>query len=441
MQKSTGQPSELLPVLEQIEREKGIAKEEILHLIEQALVSAFRKHTGRNQRVEASINRDTGELSAWIIKTVVEHPNNPQNEITMAEAKALGLEGTAPAADVRVPIKTDDFGRIASQTAKQVIIQRMRETERERIFGEFKGREGQLLNGVVSRVIDRTIIVDLDHAEALLPVRDQIPGQRYHPGDRIRVLLLNVSKTSKGPRLIVSRTHPDLIRRLFEQEIPEVGERVVEIKQIVREPGSRAKVAVLSHNLKVDPVGACVGVKGSRVRPIIAELGGERIDLITYSDDPARYIANALSPAKTLNVTLNNEAKSSEVSVGDDMLSLTIGKAGQNVRMAARLTGWHIDIKSESQRREAVEAKTSATRDVLTALPGVGPKLAENLSLAGYASLERIAAASVENLTGIQGVGQKTAEKLIAAAREGLKADEKPDEETKDHGRENKNGE
>jgi len=423
---------ELLPVLEQIERDKGIKKDEILKMIEQALVSAYKKHSGKMVNLEAKINPETAEVQAFIIKKIVPEVLNDNIEIDLASALKMFPEAKMEE-DIRIPVITEDFSRIAAQTAKQVIIQKIRETERQSLLEEFQTKEGILLGGTVHRFVEHNIIVDLGKAEGILPAREQVRRERFSIGERVKVLVLKVEKGTRGPKILVSRSHPMLVQRLFEQEVPEVYEKMVEVIEVVREPGFRSKVAVKSNNPKVDPVGACVGVKGSRVRPIIDELRGERIDLISWSNDPAKYIAASLSPAKVVSVNIVDEAsKHAEIVVSDDMLSLAIGKSGQNARLAARLTGWHIDIKSESQRKEAAQERAAASAEALSKLEGVGPKTADILNKGGWGNLERLSQAKPDDLTVLRGVGEKTAAKIIEAAKEALKeiAKEKPEETT-----------
>ena len=403
---------ELIGVFEQIEREKGIPKEELLGMIEAALTSAFRKHSGKKQKFEAHVDPESGEITAYVKKKVVSKVENPYTQI--AKKEALRLKAAVKVGDeIKIKVETKEFGRIAAQTAKQVIVQRIRETERENLFKEFKQKEGTVMNGVVQRFIRKNIIVDLGKVEAILPEWEQIPDHKYELFERLKVYILKVEQSPRGPQISVSRTHPGLVKRLYELEVPEVRDRTVEIKQIVREPGYRCKVAVVSNNEKVDPVGACVGVKGSRVQAVINELDGERMDLISYNSDPVTYIANSLSPAKVLSVTIEKDRKNALVIVADDQLSLAIGKAGQNVRLAARLTGWHIDIKSESQMKEAKEAEVSD----LTKLSGVGKVTAQLLSKHGFTTLDKIASSSISELTKISGIGQKLAEKIYKAAK------------------------
>jgi N utilization substance protein A len=413
--------SELMPVLEQIERDKGIKKDDILRMIEQAVVSAYKKHSGKMVNLEAKINPDTAEVQAFLIKKVVAQVTNDNVEIDEASAKKI-KPGAQLDEDLRIPVITEDFSRIAAQTAKQVIIQKIRETERQSLLEEFQTKEGILVGGTVHRFVEHNIIVDLGKAEGILPVREQVRRERFSIGERLKIMVLKVEKGTRGPKILLSRSHPTLVQRLFEQEVPEVYEKMVEIVEVVREPGFRCKVAVKSNNPKVDPVGACVGVKGSRVRPIIDELRGERIDLIAWSNEPTKYIAASLSPAKVINVNIVNEAdKHAEIVVSDDMLSLAIGKSGQNARLAARLTGWHIDIKSETQRKEAAQERAAASAEALSHLDGVGPKTTDILIKGGWGSLERISLAKPGDLTVLRGVGEKTAERIIKAAKTALK--------------------
>ncbi len=407
---------ELLPVLEQIEREKGIKKEELLKMIETALISAFRKHSGKTQDVQAKVDLITGAIKAWIVKKVVEKVKNPAHEISFSQAKEI-KSNIKLGSDIKIKIETDDFGRIAAQTAKQVIIQRIRETERENLYNEMKEKEKMVLNGIVQRFVNNNVIIDLGKIEAILPSREQVKSETYRIGERLKIYVVSATKTSKGPQVLVSRTHPELIKRLFELEVPEVYDKTVEIKNIVRDPGVRAKVAVFSHNSRVDPVGACVGVKGSRIRAIIDELRGERIDMINWSDDTITYIGNSLSPAKVLKVIVDSKDKKAEVVIANDQLSLAIGKSGQNVRLAARLTGWHVDIKSEAQKKEAV---TLGLKEI-SSLSGIGEKTAKTLFGGGFHSLQSIVAVSPSSLTILQGIGPKMAEKIHKAAKEALK--------------------
>src|SRR5258708_30740775 len=328
-----------MPVLEQIERDKGIKKDDILRMIEQAVGSAYKKNSGKRGNPGAKINPDTAQVQALLVKKVVIDVINDNLEIGLAAAKQYAPDAELEQ-DIRIPVITEDFSRIAAQTAKQVIIQKIPETERQSLLEEFQTKEGVLVGGTVHRFVEHNIIIDLGKAEGILPVREQVRRERFSIGERLKILVLKVEKGTRGPKILLSRSHPLLVQRLFEQEVPEVYEKMVEVVEVLREPGFRCKVAVKSNNPKVDPVGACVGVKGSRVRPIIDELRGERIDLIAWSNDATKDIAASLSPAKGINVNIVNEAdKHAEIVVSDDMLSLAIGKSGQNARLAARLTG------------------------------------------------------------------------------------------------------
>ncbi len=409
--------NELIPALEQIEKDKGIPKEEILKMIEQALVSAYRKHAGQQFNVQAAIDPQTGTIRAYVVKTIVDTVLNTAVEITAAEANRTKI-GVIEGGEFKIPVEAEDFARIAAQTAKQVLIQKIRETERESLYTEYKPKEGILINGTVQRFANRNLIVDMGRNEGVIPVREQVRREHWMVGDRVRALILKVEKGPRGPEVILSRAHPDFVKRLFEQEVPEIYEKTVEVMDVVREAGFRSKVVVRSHNPKVDPIGACVGVKGSRVRPIINELQGERVDLVAYSLEASTYIANALAPVKPLSVRIVSvEEKRAEVLVANDQLPLAIGKAGQNVRLANRLTGWNIDVRSESQKKEESQATTAARIDELSQLDGVGPKTADVLQKGGWGDIERLAKAKPDDLTALSGVGEKTAEKIIDAAK------------------------
>ncbi|MBI2915807.1 MAG: transcription termination/antitermination protein NusA, partial [Elusimicrobia bacterium] len=413
-------------------RDKGVKKEELLKLIEASLISAYRKHYGRNVNVLASIDPDTAEIKASVVKKVVESVKNPNEEISLEEAQSLKLKGKLNE-DVQIPVDTEDFSRIAAQIAKQIIIQKIREVERTSLFEEFSGKENSLSSGSVFRFAERNIIVDLGRAEAILPMSEQVRRERFNLGDRVKVLVLRVEKGNRGPMVIVSRSHPDLLRRLLELEVPEINEKVVEIVEVVRDPGFRSKIAVKSNNSKVDPVGTCVGVRGSRIRPIIDELRGERIDLIAWNSEPEKYIAASLAPAKVLSVNLTKEPnKTAEVLVSNDMYFLAVGKNGQNVRLASKLTGWNIDVRSESQRKEEAAKNVEAAQKKLSLMEGVGPKITEVLIKGGWTSPEKIANSTIEQLTTLQGIGEKTAEKLIESAKSVVEKKEEDPQEKKE---------
>ncbi len=343
---------EFIEALAQVEKEKGISKDILLDALEASLISAYKKNYGSSQNVSVSIDRDTGEVKVFSKKVVTVEVKDSLLEIDINEAYAFNP--TAKIGDViSVEVTPKKFGRIAAQTAKQVVMQRIREAERDLIFEEYSGRETDIVTGIVQRFDKKNVIIDLGKTEAILPTGEQISSEEYVQGNRIKVYILEVKKTTKGPQITVSRSHPGLVKRLFELEVPEIYEGIVEIKGIAREAGSRTKIAVYSKNENIDPVGACVGPKGSRVQSIVDELNGEKIDIIKWDKDVAEFISNALSPAKVLNVIVEENTKTARVTVSESQLSLAIGKEGQNARLAARLTGWKIDIKSKDSNFNA----------------------------------------------------------------------------------------
>ncbi|AVK83205.1 transcription termination/antitermination protein NusA [Lysinibacillus sp. B2A1] len=343
--------SDLLDALTALEEQKGISREVLIEAIEAALVTAYKRNFNQAQNVRVDLNLDKGSIRVFSRKDVVEEVEDDRLQISLEDAKAINpayqLEDV-----VEQEVTPRNFGRIAAQTAKQVVTQRVREAERGLIYEQYVDREDDIVTGVVERLDARNIYVGLGKVEAALPVNEQIQGEKYHPHDRIKVYITKVERTTRGPQVIVSRTHPGLLRRLFEMEVPEIYEGIVEIKSIAREAGDRSKISVHAHNEEVDPVGSCVGAKGARVQTIVNELNGEKIDIVEWSEDPVVFVANALSPSKVLDVQVNEEEKSTTVVVPDYQLSLAIGKRGQNARLAAKLTGWKIDIKSETDARE-----------------------------------------------------------------------------------------
>ncbi len=343
--------SELLDALERIEKEKGISREVIIEAIEAALISAYRRNFNQAQNVRVDINLESGVMKVYARKEVVEEVFDPRLEISLEEAHKISPNYQLGDI-VELEVTPREFGRIAAQTAKQVVMQRVREAERGVIYAEFADREEDIMTGIVQRVDSKFIYVDLGKIEAILPAHEQMANEKYQPHDRIKVYITKVEKTTKGPQIYVSRTHPGLLKRLFELEVPEIYDGTVEIKAVAREAGDRSKISVHSDNPEVDPVGACVGPKGTRVQAVVNELKGEKIDIVKWSPDPVEYVANALSPSKVLDVIVNEEEKSTTVIVPDYQLSLAIGKRGQNARLAAKLTGWKIDIKSESDAKE-----------------------------------------------------------------------------------------
>ncbi|HHW48602.1 MAG TPA: transcription termination/antitermination protein NusA [Clostridiaceae bacterium] len=345
---------ELIHALDQLEKEKGINKEVLIEAIEAALISAYRKNFGSTQNVRIYIDRLSGEVKVYAIKKVTANPKDDLHEISIEDARKID-KNLNENDMLEVEVTPRKFGRIAAQTAKQVVVQRIREAERGIIFDEFYNKESDIVTGIVQRHERRNVIIDLGKAEAILLPTEQTPGEQYNFNERIKTYIIEVKKTTKGPQILVSRTHPGLVKRLFELEVPEIHDGTVEIKSIAREPGSRTKIAVYSKDPNVDPVGACVGQKGTRVQAVVDELRGEKIDIIRWSSDPKEYISSSLSPAKVVRVDVDEEVKSAKVIVPDYQLSLAIGKEGQNARLAAKLTGWKIDIKSESQLRATIE--------------------------------------------------------------------------------------
>ncbi len=349
---------DFLDALKQLEREKDISAETLLDLVKAALVSAYKKHYGVQGEIEVEIDSRRAEFRVYARQEVVEAEPQPHVQISLEEAREHDPE--LEVGDyIQFEVTPENFGRIAAQTAKQVVMQRIREAERDKVLEEYLDKVNNVITGTVQRREQRSVFITLGKIEAILPASEQVNGEAYRFGERLKVYVLEARKTNKGPQIIVSRSHPSLIRRLFELEVPEIADGVVEIKSVAREPGARSKIAVHSNEAKVDPVGACVGHRGSRVQNVVSEMYGEKIDIVRWSDDAATYIGAALSPAKAVNVRVNEDTKSALVIAPDNQLSLAIGKEGQNVRLAARLTGWRIDIRSEAQLEE-MQAREAA---------------------------------------------------------------------------------
>ncbi len=344
--------AEFMQAFEQLGKEKGIAPEILFDAIEAALISAYKRNFGSAQNVRVSLDRTSGEIHVYARKNVIQDVSDARLELSLSEAKAIDPRYELDDV-VELEVTPKNFGRIAAQTAKQVVVQRIREAERGMIYEEFSNRESDIVTGIVQRMEQKNVFIDLGKAEAILAPSEQIPDEQYKHGDRLKSYIVEVKKTTKGPQILVSRTHPGLLKRLFELEVPEIHDGIVEIKSVAREPGLRSKIAVYSRDETVDPVGSCVGHKGMRVQTIVNELKGEKIDIVKWNADPAKYIANALSPAKVVSVEVQETEKMSRVVVPDYQLSLAIGKEGQNARLAAKLTGWKIDIKSESQAAQS----------------------------------------------------------------------------------------
>ena len=401
-------------VIEQVSKEKGIDKSILIAALETAMVSAAKKTFGHQRKIEAQFNPEIGEVELFEAKTVVESVADSAVEVALNEAKDT-LDPDAEIGDeLLCKLDSSIFGRIAAQAAKQNIVQRVRDAEREIIYNEFKGREGQLVNGIVQRFERRNIIVNLGRTDAILPEKEQVPRERYRQGDRIRAYIVSVEITSRGPQIILSRTHPGMLIQLFAQEVPEIYEGIVEVKGAAREPGGRAKIAVISNDSDVDPVGACVGMKGTRVQAVVQELRGEKIDIVHWLPDQAEYVCRALAPAKVSKIIIDDDEHSMEVIVPDDQLSLAIGKKGQNVRLAARLTGWRIDVRSEAEAEE----ETRRARMSIGAIPGINDFAAELLYQAGFKSAEEIAESELDDILDVEGISKEKAESLHKSAKE-----------------------
>jgi len=379
---------ELLAVLEHIERERGISKDILISDVETAIAAAARKAFQKKEDIIAKVDTNTGQIRLY-------------------------------AKDEEINVTPEGFGRIAAQTAKQVIIQKLKERERDVIYEEFKDKIGDIVGGGIHRFDKTGIIVDMGKTEALIPRNEQSPKEDYRQGSHIRAYVVDVKKTPKGTQIILSRTHPGFVRKLFELEVPEILDGLVEIKSISREPGSCTKIAVFSKDEKVDCVGSCVGMRGSRVKNIVRELQGEKVDIVRYSEEPQEFITAALGPAKILSMKLDEKNKKAEVITADDQLSLAIGRHGQNVRLAAKLTSWHIDIRSEQEVARKPKEKE------LLAITGVGSKLAEELIKQGFDTVEKIVSSSIEELMKVAGVGKKTAEKILKSAKELIETKDK----------------
>ena len=418
----------LVQTIEQISREKHIEPEVIVAAIEDAMVVAARKYYRTEEELRSKFNPETGQVDVYSVHTVVDEVTDPLREISLSEARRQKPD-VEVGGEITAAKPTDVLGRIAAQTAKQVILQKVREAERDTIYNEFHTRVGELVNAVVKRIEGPDLIVDMGRTEARLPKREQSRLEAYNVGDRLRVTIRAVEKAAKGPQVIVSRADPVLVQRLFEMEVPEIYDGTVQIRAVARESGERTKIAVESRDKDVDPVGACVGMKGMRVQSIIRELRGEKIDIIPYNEETVAFAQKALSPAKVTRVQIiDPEEKRLEVIVEDTQLSLAIGKKGQNVRLASKLIGWNIDIKSEEEKRREIEAQMAALTapgTALSELAGVGPKTIEKLEAAGITSIEKLADMTPEQLVEIPGIGEKMVEKIhqsVAAYFEGLEA-------------------
>lgn len=415
--------SDIKRVVEQVSRDKGIDREVLIKALQEALESAARKKLGAKVDIEVQYNEEVGELEVFQFKDVAEVVTEPDLQISLEEGRELDPDCEV-GDSLGTKIDTSTFGRIAAQSAKQVIIQKMKDAERDAVYASFIDRKGEVINGIVQRFDRNDIIVNLGHTEGILTYREQVPRENYRRGDRIRAYIFDVLYETRGPQVILSRTHPKFLIDLFQTEVPEISEGIVTIMGASREPGVRAKIAVTSNDSDIDPVGACVGMKGSRVQNVVQELKGEKIDIIPYHIDPAKFVCNALAPAEISRVIIDEENRSMEVIVPDEFLSIAIGKKGQNVRLASKLTKWRLDVTSESRYSEAMQD----SYDSLVALPGIGISMADVLYEKGFYSAEELSRASMEDLIQIRGIGQEKAKKLIETAKDYLVNIEQIDE-------------
>jgi len=408
------QQPELLRVIDQVSKEKGIDRQLVIEAVEEAMKSAARKTYGNDLNIEAKFNQETAEIDIYEIRTVVAEIENPDTEVTLDGARERYDPESQIGDELLTKLETAPFGRIAAQAAKQNIVQKVRDYERAMIFNEFKQHEGTIQSGIVMRFERRNLVVQLrPNVDAILPEREQIPRERYRQGDRIRALIVRVDENARGPQIVLSRTNPELVKKLFEQEVPEVYEGIVEIKDVVREPGGRAKISVVSHNSDVDPVGACVGMRGSRVQAVVQELRGERIDIVPWTPDETEFVCRALSPAKVSRIVIDESDHSMEVIVPDDQLSLAIGRKGQNVRLGGKLTGWKLDVHSESE----YERWQRESRRSLRRVEGLSDLRAELLLADGYKSAGELAGSEAAEIADVLEITPEEAEPLIASAR------------------------
>lgn len=422
METAGGNPmprTELLNVADAVAREKGIERDEVLEAMEQAIQKAGRSKYGQENDIRAEIDRKTGEIRLARYMEVADEIENEATQLTVEQAQKRepGLKVGDFIIDPLPPI---DFGRIAAQTAKQVIVQRVREAERERQYEEFKDRVGEIVNGLVKREDFGNITVDLGRGEAVIRREELLPREKYRRGDRIRGYIYDVRREQRGPQIFMSRSHPQFMAKLFGQEVPEIYDGIIEIKAVARDPGSRAKIAVISHDSSIDPVGACVGMRGSRVQAVVAELQGEKIDIIPWSQDPATFVVNALAPAEVAKVVLDEDARKIEVVVPDEQLSLAIGRRGQNVRLASMLTGWEIDILTEEEESERRQAEVQQRSQTFIDALDVDEVIAHFLVSEGFTSVEEVAYVPEEELMSIEGFDREVAEELRLRARNHL---------------------
>ena len=419
---------ELLQVADTVARDKGIDKDEVLEAMEQAIQKAGRSKYGQEYDIRAEIDRRNGEIRLLRFREVVDAVENEATQMPLAAAQRLNAE--AEIGDfITDPLPPIDFGRIAAQTAKQVIVQKVRDAERKRQFNEFKDRVGEIVNGLVKRVEFGNVVVDLGRAEAMLRRDELLPRESFRQGERVRSYIYDVREETRGPQIFLSRTHPQFMAKLFAQEVPEIYDGIIEIKAVARDPGSRAKIAVISRDSGIDPVGACVGMRGSRVQAVVGELQGEKIDIIPWSSDPATFVVNGLAPAEVSKVVMDEEQRRIEVVVPDDQLSLAIGRRGQNVRLASQLTGWDIDILTEAEESERRTEEFRTRSQLFIDALDIDEVIAHLLVTEGFGSLEEVAFVPVEELAAIEGFDQDVATELQDRARQALERRDREYEE------------
>jgi transcription termination/antitermination protein NusA len=424
---------EMLQVIDQLGREKGIDREVLIEAMEASIVHAAQKHLGSSEKLLAQLNRESGKIELYSLKTVVEDVTDNDCEISLEKAREIFAD-VEPGEEIEIRRDFAELGRIAAQSAKQVIMQRVRDAEREIVYEHYKSRVNELVNGIVMRIERNNVYVDLGKGEAVLPKNEQSPRDHFRRGDRIKALLIEVRKDKPGSQLWLSRSSPHLINNLFENEVPEIYDRIVEIKSCVREAGGRSKICVVSHDYNVDPVGACVGIKGARVQSVVRELRGENIDIIPWTEDPVVFISHSLSPAQVSRVEIHPENKSATVVVSDDMLSLAIGKKGQNVRLAAKLTGWKLEIQSESEMersREILKLRKEEAVEKFKALDGVSESIAHLLT-ERYLDYSELVEGNLDWISQLPDIGETVAEKIISQALERAKTEEDYEETESD---------
>jgi N utilization substance protein A len=405
--------SDLKRIVDQVSKDKGIPRQALIDTLEEAIKSAAKKRYGPRMEVEVAFDEETGDLEVFQFKEVVEEVEDPQLEITLEEGRRLDPDCQL-GDSLGTKMDTSEFGRIAAQSAKQVIIQRVKEAERDVVFDDFKDRKGEIINGIVQRFDKGSLIVNLGRAEAVLPPREQVPREGFRPGDRVRALVLDVKQVSKGPQIILSRANPEFIKVLFKLEVPEIEEGIVHIVGAAREPGHRSKIAVISDDSDIDPVGACVGMRGARVQSVVQELRGEKIDIIAWNPDPARFVCNALAPAEVSRVVIDKGNQSMEVVVSDEQLSLAIGKQGQNVRLASKLAGWKLDVVSETKYKASVKKGYES----LVQLAAIGEVAVDALTDAGFASAEDVSRTEPEELEQALGISSSSAANIVRTAQQ-----------------------